>query len=185
VLAMHGVRAGASRAPPFGTETVMPRLGFVLIATAATISYALAGCSALMFDRSERRPSAPSPQTLQFQSEPIGADVRTGQGETCQTPCSLALPVESQSVTICKERLPVADGSDHRRSAAARAFLFLGQTATDFDTESGERGAPNGSATARPASSAVCAASTAAHSASTAACQRFAVVSELIAEPVL
>jgi hypothetical protein len=78
----------------------MPRSGFVLIATAATISHALAGCSALMLDRPQPKP--PSPQTLQFQSEPAGADVRTAQGEMCQTPCSLALPVESQSVTFAK-----------------------------------------------------------------------------------
>jgi hypothetical protein len=80
----------------------MPRIGFVLTATAATISYALAGCSALMFDRSQQSPPSLSPQTLQFQSEPTGADVRTVQGQMCQTPCSLVLPVESQSVTFAK-----------------------------------------------------------------------------------
>lgn len=95
-------RAGASRACLSGTEAVMPRIGFALTATAATISYALAGCSALMFDRSQQRPSPPSPQTLQFQSEPTGADVHTVQGQMCQTPCSLALPVESQLVTFAK-----------------------------------------------------------------------------------
>jgi hypothetical protein len=80
----------------------MPRIGFVLTATAAAISYALAGCSALILDRSQQRASPPSAQNLQFQSEPTGADVRTVQGQTCQTPCSLALPVESQSVTFAK-----------------------------------------------------------------------------------
>jgi hypothetical protein len=80
----------------------MPRIGFVLTAIAATMSYALAGCSVLMFDRSQQRPSLPSPQTMQFESEPTGADVRTAQGLTCQTPCSLALPVESQSVIFAK-----------------------------------------------------------------------------------
>jgi hypothetical protein len=47
--------------------------------------------------------SKPSPaQTLQFQSEPPGADVRTAQGQTCQTPCSLAVPSEGQSVTFAE-----------------------------------------------------------------------------------
>jgi hypothetical protein len=80
----------------------MPRNGFVLTAIAATMSYALAGCSVLKFDLSQQRMSPPSPQTMQFESEPTGADVRTAQGLTCQTPCSLALPVESQSVIFAK-----------------------------------------------------------------------------------
>lgn len=80
----------------------MPRIGPFLVAVAATTSCALAGCSALTFDRLAREPSPPSPQTLQFESVPSGADVRTGQGQTCQTPCSLVLPVESQSVTFAK-----------------------------------------------------------------------------------
>lgn len=80
----------------------MPRIGFVLTAIAATMSYALAGCSALKFDLSQQMPSPPSSQTVQFESEPTGADVRTAQGLTCHTPCSLALPVESQSVIFAK-----------------------------------------------------------------------------------
>lgn len=80
----------------------MPRIGFILTAIAATMSYALAGCSVLKFDLSQQRMSPPSPQTVQFESEPTGADVRTAQGLTCQTPCSLALPVESQSVIFAK-----------------------------------------------------------------------------------
>ncbi len=80
----------------------MPRIGLVLAAITATTSYTLAGCSALVFDRSSREQSLPSPQTLQFESVPSGADVRTGAGQTCQTPCSLALPVQSQSVTFAK-----------------------------------------------------------------------------------
>lgn len=66
------------------------------------MSHSLAGCSALAFDRLSREPSPPSPQTLQFESVPSGADVRTGAGQTCQTPCSLTLAVESQSVTFEK-----------------------------------------------------------------------------------
>ena len=98
-MPMHGVaQAPAERV--FGA--VMPRIGFVLTATAVVISSALGGCSALLFDRLQQTPSLPSTQTLQFQSVPAGAEVRTVQGQTCQTPCSLALPLESQSVTFAK-----------------------------------------------------------------------------------
>ena len=80
----------------------MPRIGFVLVAVTAAMSQALAGCSVLMLERFAREPSPPSPQTLQFESVPSGADVRTGAGQACQTPCSLTLAVESQSVTFTK-----------------------------------------------------------------------------------
>jgi hypothetical protein len=80
----------------------MPRIGFVLTAIAATMSYALVGCSVLKLDLSQQKMSPPSPQTMQFESEPTGADVRTAQGLTCRTPCSLALPVEGQSVIFAK-----------------------------------------------------------------------------------
>ncbi len=80
----------------------MPRIRFVLVAIAATLGHALAGCSALMFGLAPREPSPASPQTVQFESVPNGADVRIGAGQTCQTPCSLAVPVESQSVTFTK-----------------------------------------------------------------------------------
>jgi hypothetical protein len=100
-LPMHGV-AQATQACLSGTEAVMPRSGFVLTASAVTMSFALGGCSTLMFARARQTESPPSSQTLQFQSEPTGADVRTVQGQTCQTPCSLALPLESQFVTFSK-----------------------------------------------------------------------------------
>lgn len=97
---MRGV-AQAHAEPAIRDRAVMPRIRFLLIANALAVGQALAGCSALMLDRPQRD-AAPSPQTLQFLSEPAGADVRTGQGQACQTPCSLTLPVESQSVTFAK-----------------------------------------------------------------------------------
>jgi hypothetical protein len=57
----------------------------------------------LKFDLSQQRTSPQPPQTMQFESEPTGADVRTAQGQTCRTPCSLALPVEGQSVIFAKD----------------------------------------------------------------------------------
>jgi hypothetical protein len=65
-------------------------------------------------------PSPPPLQTLQFESVPPGADVRTAQGQTCQTPCSLAVPPESQAISISKpgflpQTVPVtvAEAPDH------------------------------------------------------------------------
>jgi PEGA domain len=59
---------------------------------------ALAGCSS--FSMPDWLAFKPGPQVLQFASEPPGADVRTAQGQTCRTPCSLALPLEPQSITF-------------------------------------------------------------------------------------
>ena len=75
----------------------------LIVTAAAALGSVLAGCS----DSSSSLPewlspkqSAPPLQTLHFQSEPPGANVRTAKGQTCQTPCSLAVTPESQSVTF-------------------------------------------------------------------------------------
>jgi len=47
-------------------------------------------------------PSSAQLQSLRFESDPPGADVRTAQGQTCLTPCAMAVPSESQAVTITK-----------------------------------------------------------------------------------
>jgi len=81
----------------------MSRAGFVVTAAAAAMGGALAGCSGLFAASDWLKPkTAPQMQTLQFQSEPTGAEVRTAQGQTCQTPCSLAVVAENQSVTFAK-----------------------------------------------------------------------------------
>lgn len=38
---------------------------------------------------------APAVDTVRFESEPPGAEARTSNGQTCRTPCALALPVEA------------------------------------------------------------------------------------------
>lgn len=91
----------------------MYRVGLVVAAAAAVMSVALAGCSGSMPslpdwmtpslpDWMSPKPSSPPLQTLRFESQPAGADVRTAQGQTCQTPCALAVPSEGQSVTFAK-----------------------------------------------------------------------------------
>ena len=38
---------------------------------------------------------APQVDTVRFESEPPGAEAKTSNGQTCRTPCALALPVEA------------------------------------------------------------------------------------------
>jgi hypothetical protein len=86
----------------------MSRVGLVVAATAAVMGVALAGCSGMpdwmpsMPDWMSSSSSGAQPQTLRFESDPPGADVRTIQGQTCFTPCALAVPAENQPITITK-----------------------------------------------------------------------------------
>lgn len=38
---------------------------------------------------------APPVDTVRFESEPPGAEAKTSNGQTCRTPCALALPVDA------------------------------------------------------------------------------------------
>jgi hypothetical protein len=55
---------------------------------------ALAACSSSDFSLDALKP-APSVDTVRFESEPPGAEAKTSNGQTCRTPCALALPVEA------------------------------------------------------------------------------------------
>jgi PEGA domain len=73
-----------------------------LVAAVSVIGVAgclLAGCSGSS-SLDWFKPAPPPPQVLQFESEPAGASVQTSQGQTCQTPCSLTVPVASQTATF-------------------------------------------------------------------------------------
>ena len=103
-------------------ESVMSRVTLIF-AAAAAMGLVLAGCSDSTSSLPEwlaSKPSAPPLQTLHFQSEPPGANVRTDKGQTCQTPCSLVVSPESQSVTIEKDgftaqtvQVAVAERAEH------------------------------------------------------------------------
>ncbi|MEA3027880.1 MAG: hypothetical protein QOF91_3165 [Alphaproteobacteria bacterium] len=66
--------------------------------------------------------SAPAATTMQFESEPAGAEARTSQGQTCRTPCTLAVTSSEFTVNFSlpgyqPQTVPVrvvasADGSD-------------------------------------------------------------------------
>jgi len=68
--------------------------------TAIGLGAALGGCSSSGSMSDLFKASPPPPQVLQFQSVPAGANVQTAQGQTCATPCSLAVPVTSQAVSF-------------------------------------------------------------------------------------
>lgn len=87
----------------------MSRVGLV-VAAAAVMGISLAGCSAMpdwmtpsMPDWLSSKPSGPQMQTLRFESDPPGAEARTGQGQTCFTPCAISVASQSQAVTISKD----------------------------------------------------------------------------------
>lgn len=43
---------------------------------------------------------APGPTTLQFESEPAGAEAKTSQGQTCRTPCAMSVSASEFTVTF-------------------------------------------------------------------------------------
>jgi hypothetical protein len=94
--------ASNCRESPGKMELAMSRIRFGASTAGLLFGGALAGCSASMQRWISPTPSASTPQAVQFQSQPTGADVRTAQGQSCQTPCVLTMPLEGQSVTFLK-----------------------------------------------------------------------------------
>ena len=56
----------------------------------AAAGLGLAGCSSFSMDYFK---STPPTMQVQIESNPPGADARTSLGQSCKTPCSVALPV--------------------------------------------------------------------------------------------
>ena len=67
----------------------------------AACGLSLTACSSLpswmQFDLPK---AAPSATTMQFESEPAGAEARTSFGQACRTPCSLAASANEFTVTF-------------------------------------------------------------------------------------
>jgi len=80
----------------------MSRVELIVAATAAVMGIALGGCSGAMPEWMSTQPPGPQMQSLRFESDPPGADVRTAKGQSCQTPCSLPVPAENQTVSFAK-----------------------------------------------------------------------------------
>jgi hypothetical protein len=80
----------------------MSRVKLIVAATAAVMGIALGGCSGAMPEWMSSQPPGPQVQSLRFESDPPGADVRTAKGGTCQTPCTLPVSAENQTVSFAK-----------------------------------------------------------------------------------
>ncbi len=79
----------------------MLRVRLIAAASFAFAGITLAGCSSTSLPSwLQTKPPAPPTLALQFNSDPPGADVRTANGQTCKTPCTLALPMTPQSVSF-------------------------------------------------------------------------------------
>src|SRR3954464_10729764 len=70
----------------------------------AACGMSLAACSSMpnwmQFDTPSFMKSAPAATTMQFESEPAGAEARTSVGQSCRTPCSLAVSASEFTVTF-------------------------------------------------------------------------------------
>ena len=75
----------------------MSRVVLSVVVTAVA-GVSLTGCSSALSSNS----SSEQLQALKFESDPMGAEVRTTQGQTCKTPCELTVPSHEQPVTITK-----------------------------------------------------------------------------------
>jgi hypothetical protein len=83
------------------------------VITVVACGLALAGCAA----GSDFLPKyEPSPVTIQFESEPAGAEAKTTAGQSCRTPCALSMaPDKDFSVTFAlagyeSQTVPVQKG---------------------------------------------------------------------------
>ena len=76
----------------------MSRVGLSVV-VAAVVGVSLTGCSSALSSNS----SSEQLQALKFESDPLGAEIRTTQGQTCKTPCELTVPSHEQPVTIAKK----------------------------------------------------------------------------------
>lgn len=70
----------------------------------AACSMSLAACSSapswMQIDTPSFMRSAPAATTMQFESEPAGAEARTSLGQACRTPCSVAVTASEFTVTF-------------------------------------------------------------------------------------
>jgi len=65
----------------------------------AACGMSLAACSSMPSWMSLDK-AAPSANTMQFESEPAGAEARTSNGQSCRTPCSLAVGASEFTVSF-------------------------------------------------------------------------------------
>jgi hypothetical protein len=70
----------------------------------AACAFSLAGCSSMpswmQFDMPGFGKSPPAATTMQFESEPAGAEARTSLGQVCRTPCTQAVSASEFTVSF-------------------------------------------------------------------------------------
>jgi hypothetical protein len=69
-----------------------------MAAAAGLLGFTVSGCSIGQPSLSGTPPTS----EIRIESEPAGAEARTVQGQSCLTPCVLAVPRETQPITISK-----------------------------------------------------------------------------------
>jgi hypothetical protein len=69
----------------------MPRLIVILAAGLSLGGCASGGASPDWWPKFE-----PTPVSIQFESQPAGAEAKTSTGQSCQTPCAIALPPDKE-----------------------------------------------------------------------------------------
>ena len=90
------VLRNAAEGPPEWTVSTMKR-----IVAIAACGLSLAACSSMPSWMSFDLPKgATAATTMQFESEPAGAEARTSLGQTCRTPCSLAVAANEFTVSF-------------------------------------------------------------------------------------
>lgn len=70
------------------------------IAAVAACGFALGGCAMPSMPSFSLPGFGPPTTTIQFESEPAGAEARTSTNQTCRTPCSLAVSGTEFTVTF-------------------------------------------------------------------------------------
>jgi hypothetical protein len=76
----------------------MSRIGFAA-AIAAAVGVSVTGCTSMLSGSS----SSEQLQALNVESDPMGAEIRTTEGQTCITPCALTVSAQDQTVGIRKQ----------------------------------------------------------------------------------
>ena len=79
----------------------------------AACGLSLAACSSMpswmQFDTPSFMKSAPAATTMQFESEPAGAEARTSLGQACRTPCTQTVTASEFTRELLAAGLPAAD----------------------------------------------------------------------------
>ena len=90
----------------------------IIVVVAAGLG--LAGCSS--FSMPDMLKSAPPTVTVQMESLPPGAEARTSTGQTCKTPCAMAIPVENDFTHLYAPQISAGNRAcaGHSRSSQPR-----------------------------------------------------------------